>query len=134
MNEPTNKIELPSITMKKQTLWNDMNKLYNDSYNNLSGIVVTVGTIVKHKSQLPEGVDENKLTNMVVALNRNIESLRNELNQIYQKQTQAQSSELDIMDVNMECIQIASEYSEWGFRFSTLCGQPLGDIISYIEQ
>lgn len=134
MTDVWKKIELPSVTMKKQNLWNDMQSLYNDSYNSLTGVVATVGTIVTYKGQLPESVDETKLTNMVVALNRNIITLRNELNVIYQKQNSTQNTELDIMDVNMECIQIAADYNEWGVRFSTLCGQPLGDIISYIEQ
>jgi predicted YcjX-like family ATPase len=132
-NQPT-KMELPSVTMKKQQQWNEMSTLYNDCYNSLTGVVATVGTIVNIKSQLPESVDEVKLTNMVVTLNRNIETSRSNLNKIYQEMVQSQNSDMDMMDINMECIQIASNFNEWGVHFSTLCGQPLGDLINYIEQ
>ena len=134
MNNTSKKIELPSITIKKQEQWNEMYQLYNSCYNSLTSVVVAVGTVVKMKDRLPEGVDIVKMTNMVKTLNRNIESSRNELNQIYMDMKASQIDDLEMMDINMECIQIASNFNEWGVRFTTLCGQPLGDLINYVEQ
>lgn len=134
MAHPNAKLELPSITMKKQKDWAEMEALYNTSYNNLSGVVATVGAVVSMKDNLPDGVSIEKLTNMVNALNKNIETLRSELNNIYQQVQQSKASDMDMMDINMECIQIASQYVDWGHRFATLCGQPIGDIITYVEQ
>lgn len=134
MNKERTKMELPSVTIKKQEQWNEMNSLYTTCYNNLTQVVLAIGSVVKLKDQLPEGVDIVKLTNMVRNLNRNIEDSRNELNRIHNKMTASQNDDLEMMDINMECIQIASDFNEWGVRFATLCGQPLGDLINYVEQ
>lgn len=134
MSNTHRKLELPSITKKKQEEWAEMESLYNSSYNSLTTAVATVGTIANMQNSLPETVDHAKLTNMVLSLNKNITRLRDELNGIYQHVQTTRDIDMDMMDVNMECIQIASQYKEWSNRFQTLCGQPLGDIIAYIEQ
>lgn len=134
MSTVPQKLELPSITRKKQEEWAEMDSLYNTCYNSLTSVVTTVGSIVAMKQHYPENVDEVKLTNMVSALNQNLDRLRQELNNIHSHVESTRNTEMDMMDVNMECIQISSQYKEWGNRFTTLCGQPLGDIISYVEQ
>ena len=134
MSTVPKKLELPSITRKKQEEWAEMESLYNSSYSGLTSVVATVGSIIAMRPHYPETVDEVKLTNMVAALNRNVEALRNELNGIYNQVQASKNTDMDMMDVNMECIQIASQFKDWGNRFATLCGQPLGDIITYVEQ
>lgn len=126
-------MELPSVTMKRNKEWNEMEVLYTEAYNSLTTAVTTVGAIVAMRNRLSPEVDLNILTNMVSVLNTNIESLRNELNEIHRRAQLSKNEDMDMLDVNMECIQIASQYNDWGFRFSTLCGQPLADIITYVE-
>ena len=128
------KLELPSITRKKQQEWAEMDSIYNSSYSGLTSAVVTIGVIVAMKDRLPPQVDVNKLTNMVASLNKDIENLRTRLNDIHTAAQKSRHEDMDMMDVNMECIQIASDYRDWGNQFQTLCSQPLGDIITYVEQ
>lgn len=134
MGNSPQKLELPSITKKKQEEWAEMTSIYNSSYAGLTTAVATIGAIVSMEERFPASVDRTKLTNMVNNLNKNINSLREELNTIYNRVETTKNLDMDLMDVNMECIQISSEYHNWSNRFTTLCSQPLSDIISYVEQ
>lgn len=134
MSDNKPKFELPSVTKKKQEDWNEMDGLYNECYNSLTTTVAAVGTIVNMKNSLPPSVDENKLTVMVSGLNKNINSLRTQLNDIHGEVQRTKDMDMDIMDINMECIQIASQYNQWRTSFVSLCQQPLQDLINYVEK
>lgn len=136
MSNQSTIMELPSITKKKADTWAEMENLYTSSYNGLTTAVATVGTVismVKAVDPLPDSIDMVKLTVMVDNLNKNINRLRESLNSIHAKVQTTKNIHMDMIDVNMESIQIASNYHEWSLSFHTLCSQPLNDIINYVE-
>lgn len=131
MTQPT-KMELPSVTLKKQTLYNEMHTLYNDSYNNLTQTVTTVGAIVQNRHTLDARVDQHHLDQMIRNLSGDIDALRHELNAIYSRIVADQNQNLDLMDLNMACIQHSADFQIWGERYAAICSQQLGDILTYV--
>lgn len=133
MSSVEKKMELPSVTKKKNDIWNEMRDLYNTSYNQLTNLTATVKVIVASKNMYGDHVDITILTNMINALSKNVENLRNTLNGIYQRIQSTDISQYDVADVNMEAIQYGQEFSQWSNQFITLCAQPLDDIVNYVQ-
>lgn len=134
MNKPSKKMELPTMTVKKKEAWKEAEDLYTEGYNGLTTVIKGVGVIVNNHKNLPPEVDINKVTKMVVAIQKDSDQLRNELTEIHKDMTEAQKTTTHLADVNMYGIVHASRMEEWNNKYYDVLLTQFNDLTEYVEQ
>lgn len=128
-------MELPSVTLKKQEAWQQVDEIYNSCYGSLQYAINIVANLsaAKQADALPEHVEMQKLLTMVGNLSRDVNSLRNELNAIYNSVMTDKSDLYELADINMRCISYSSELTQWQNKYAALAETTINDINVYIQ-
>lgn len=128
------KIELPSISVKRNQLWQEVENLYTDAYNTLTTSIAAIGQYIEMSKRPGIKIDLMVVTNMVSGLNRDTTQLRKEINDIH-SQIQSKKTYLkDLADINMESIQITELIRSWMERHARLVDSQLFDLHQYVAQ
>lgn len=126
------KIELPSVTVKRNQLWQEVESLYSDAYNTLTLSIGSIGKYIELSKQPNLKIDLMVITNMVSGLNRDTTQLRKEINDIYANIQVKKSQLTDLADINMESIQITELIRSWMERHARLVDSQLHDLHEYV--
>lgn len=126
------KIELPSVTVKRNQLWQEVESLYSGAYNTLTLSISSIGKYIELSKQPNLKIDLMVLTNMVSGLNRDTTQLRKEINDIHAHIQVKKSQLTDLADINMESIQITELIRSWMERHARLVDSQLHDLHEYV--
>ena len=126
------KIELPSVSVKRNQLWQEVESLYSGAYNTLTLSIGSIGKYIELSKQPNLKIDLMVLTNMVSGLNRDTTQLRKEINDIHANIQLKKSQLTDLADINMESIQITELIRSWMERHARLVDSQLHDLHEYV--
>lgn len=126
------KIELPSVTVKRNQLWQEVESLYSAAYNTLTLSIGSIGKYIELSKQPNLKIDLMVITNMVSGLNRDTTQLRKEINDIHANIQVKKSQLTDLADINMESIQITELIRSWMERHARLVDSQLHDLHEYV--